>query len=186
MSFFKQWNDETDGKRKMNYPFQGIHLGMFMIFLTEEKLTNDNEYISVPQLHVVLLVNWMSPTGFVPGLTGSYMTESALWTKSYSLSLYTSLPLCRPCAMVVPDFELICEIMLVAEGFLDARVLARKFITLYTLCKELLSKQVQYASDPWSYALAPLQPGPLSVCAGLWQDNDHTVGVGKTADLGPG
>lgn len=49
----------------------------------------------------------------------------------------------RPCAMVVPDFELICEIMLVAEGFLDARLLARKFITLYSLCKELLSKQVE-------------------------------------------
>ncbi|CAH0551274.1 unnamed protein product [Brassicogethes aeneus] len=50
----------------------------------------------------------------------------------------------RPCAMVVPDFALICEIMLVAEGFLDARVLATKFITLYTLCKELLSKQDHY------------------------------------------
>nr|XP_048307819.1 dynein axonemal heavy chain 17 [Myodes glareolus] len=50
----------------------------------------------------------------------------------------------RPCAMVVPDFELICEIMLVAEGFLEARLLARKFITLYTLCKELLSKQDHY------------------------------------------
>lgn len=47
--------------------------------------------------------------------------------------------------MVVPDFELICEIMLVAEGFVDARALARKFITLYSLCKELLSKQVSYA-----------------------------------------
>lgn len=46
--------------------------------------------------------------------------------------------------MVVPDFELICEIMLVAEGFQEARVLARKFITLYTLCKELLSKQDHY------------------------------------------
>lgn len=50
----------------------------------------------------------------------------------------------RPCAMVVPDFELICEIMLVAEGFQDARLLARKFITLYTLCRELLSKQDHY------------------------------------------
>uniref|UniRef100_A0A8B9VFM5 Dynein axonemal heavy chain 17 n=1 Tax=Anas zonorhyncha TaxID=75864 RepID=A0A8B9VFM5_9AVES len=50
----------------------------------------------------------------------------------------------RPCAMVVPDFELICEIMLVAEGFMDAKLLARKFITLYTLCKELLSKQDHY------------------------------------------
>ncbi|XP_017386887.1 dynein heavy chain 9, axonemal isoform X3 [Cebus imitator] len=50
----------------------------------------------------------------------------------------------RPCAMVVPDFELICEIMLVAEGFIEARSLARKFITLYQLCKELLSKQDHY------------------------------------------
>ena len=46
--------------------------------------------------------------------------------------------------MVVPDFELIAEIMLVAEGFIDARILARKFLTLYTLCKELLSKQDHY------------------------------------------
>ncbi|NXI37002.1 DYH9 protein, partial [Galbula dea] len=50
----------------------------------------------------------------------------------------------RPCAMVVPDFELICEIMLVAEGFIQARALARKFITLYRLCRELLSKQDHY------------------------------------------
>ncbi|KAG5306381.1 DYHC protein, partial [Pseudoatta argentina] len=50
----------------------------------------------------------------------------------------------RPCAMVVPDFELICEIMLVAEGFQEARLLGRKFITLYTLCRELLSKQDHY------------------------------------------
>ena len=61
--------------------------------------------------------------------------------------------------MVVPDFELICEIMLVAEGFLNARLLARKFITLYTLCRELLSKQVRdvwfvhcyLLFDLWSY-----------------------------------
>lgn len=45
--------------------------------------------------------------------------------------------------MVVPDTELICEIMLVAEGFRSAKLLARKFITLYSLCKELLSKQVE-------------------------------------------
>ena len=50
----------------------------------------------------------------------------------------------RPCAMVVPDFELIAENMLLAEGFLEAKYLAKKFITLYTLCKELLSKQDHY------------------------------------------
>lgn len=46
--------------------------------------------------------------------------------------------------MVVPDIELICEIMLVTEGFRTAKILARKFITLYSLCKELLSIQVPF------------------------------------------
>ncbi|XP_063241593.1 dynein beta chain, ciliary-like [Bacillus rossius redtenbacheri] len=50
----------------------------------------------------------------------------------------------RPCAMVVPDLALICENMLLAEGFQDAKLLGRKFITLYMLCKELLSKQDHY------------------------------------------
>jgi dynein heavy chain len=48
----------------------------------------------------------------------------------------------RPCAMVQPDFDLISEILLVAEGFIQAKTLAKKFITFYSLCKELLSKQV--------------------------------------------
>ncbi|XP_023680034.2 dynein axonemal heavy chain 11 isoform X2 [Paramormyrops kingsleyae] len=50
----------------------------------------------------------------------------------------------RPCAMVLPEIELICEIMLVAEGFQTAQPLARKFIKLYKLCQELLSKQDHY------------------------------------------
>eukprot|EP00911_Craspedida_sp_UC1_P002095 UC1_evm8s1611 len=50
----------------------------------------------------------------------------------------------RPCAMVVPDYGMICEIMLVSEGFLTAKLLARKFITLYTLNRDLLSKQDHY------------------------------------------
>ncbi|CAF1051829.1 unnamed protein product, partial [Rotaria magnacalcarata] len=50
----------------------------------------------------------------------------------------------RPCAMVVPDFELIAELNLVSAGFTDARLLSRKFVTLYTLCHNLLSKQEHY------------------------------------------
>ena len=50
----------------------------------------------------------------------------------------------RSCAMVVPDMELICENMLMSEGFLEARPLAHKFITLYSLSKELLSQQKHY------------------------------------------
>ncbi|KAI9142914.1 dynein heavy chain and region D6 of dynein motor-domain-containing protein [Paraphysoderma sedebokerense] len=50
----------------------------------------------------------------------------------------------RPCSMVVPNLELIMEIMLMAEGFVEASVLARKFNTLYKLNRELLSKQDHY------------------------------------------
>ncbi|KAM6087603.1 LOW QUALITY PROTEIN: dynein axonemal heavy chain 11 [Chlamydotis macqueenii] len=50
----------------------------------------------------------------------------------------------KPCAVVVSDTELICEIMLGAEGFVDARLFARKLITLYTPCRELLPKQDRY------------------------------------------
>jgi dynein heavy chain len=46
--------------------------------------------------------------------------------------------------MVVPNLELICEIMLMAEGFIEASSLARKFNTLYKLNRELLSKQDHY------------------------------------------
>jgi len=50
----------------------------------------------------------------------------------------------RPCAMCVPDLGNICEIMLAAEGFETANVLAVKFVTLYKLNKELLSPQDHY------------------------------------------
>jgi len=46
----------------------------------------------------------------------------------------------RPITVVVPDLELISENMLMAEGFVGAKVLAKKFTTLYFLCKDLLSK----------------------------------------------
>jgi dynein heavy chain len=50
----------------------------------------------------------------------------------------------RPITVVVPDLELICENMLMAEGFVGAKVLAKKFTTLYALCKDLLSKAAHY------------------------------------------
>lgn len=45
----------------------------------------------------------------------------------------------RPITVVVPDFELICENILMAEGFVNAKILAKKFVTLYRLNKSLLS-----------------------------------------------
>lgn len=50
----------------------------------------------------------------------------------------------RPITVVVPDLELICENILMAEGFVSAKGLARKFVTLYSLCKDLLSAQLHY------------------------------------------
>lgn len=50
----------------------------------------------------------------------------------------------RPCTMVVPDLNLICEIMLMSEGFTLARVLAKKMTVLYKLAQEQLSKQFHY------------------------------------------
>lgn len=50
----------------------------------------------------------------------------------------------RPITVMVPDLVLICENMLMAEGFIDAKILANKFFTLYNLCKDLLSKAEHY------------------------------------------
>jgi dynein heavy chain len=50
----------------------------------------------------------------------------------------------RPITVVVPDLELICENMLMAEGFVSAKMLAKKFTTLYFLCRDLLSKAAHY------------------------------------------
>jgi len=50
----------------------------------------------------------------------------------------------RPVVMVVPDLNMICEIMLMSEGFTEARVLAKKMVVLYKLAREQLSKQYHY------------------------------------------
>ena len=50
----------------------------------------------------------------------------------------------RSCAMVAPDIELICENMLMSEGFVSAQQLAHKFVVLYQLSSQLLSKQAHY------------------------------------------
>ncbi|CAF0910630.1 unnamed protein product [Adineta ricciae] len=50
----------------------------------------------------------------------------------------------RPVVVVVPDMQYIGEIKLFANGFLSARVLAKKMVTLYRYASELISKQYHY------------------------------------------
>jgi dynein heavy chain len=50
----------------------------------------------------------------------------------------------RPVVMVVPELLLICENMLMSEGFTQAKVLAKKMTVLYRLAQEQLSKQHHY------------------------------------------
>uniref|UniRef100_A0A673CHG9 Dynein axonemal heavy chain 10 n=1 Tax=Sphaeramia orbicularis TaxID=375764 RepID=A0A673CHG9_9TELE len=50
----------------------------------------------------------------------------------------------RPVVVIVPDLQQICEIMLFSEGFLMAKLLAKKMTVLYKLAREQLSKQSHY------------------------------------------
>ncbi|XP_039735198.1 dynein axonemal heavy chain 10 [Pteropus medius] len=50
----------------------------------------------------------------------------------------------RPVVVIVPDLQQICEIMLFSEGFLWAKILAKKMTVLYKLAREQLSKQHHY------------------------------------------
>ncbi|XP_075882096.1 dynein axonemal heavy chain 10-like isoform X2 [Nelusetta ayraudi] len=50
----------------------------------------------------------------------------------------------RPVVCIVPDLQQICEIMLFSEGFLMAKMLAKKMTVLYKLAREQLSKQSHY------------------------------------------
>lgn len=48
----------------------------------------------------------------------------------------------RPMAMMIPDYQLVAEVILFSEGFDQATWLAGKMVQLYKLASEQLSQQV--------------------------------------------
>nr|XP_049701305.1 dynein axonemal heavy chain 10 [Helicoverpa armigera] len=50
----------------------------------------------------------------------------------------------RPVVCILPDLEMICQISLFSDGFLTAKVLAKKMTMLYHVAQQQLSKQSHY------------------------------------------
>ena len=99
------------------------------------------------------------PPGLPPVKVGDFLLEGDMISLVPTVGIFitmnpgyagrTELPenlkvLFRSCAMIRPDLKPICENMLMSEGYQGARVLAIKFVTLYELSSELLSKQAHY------------------------------------------
>ena len=111
----------------------------------------------------------------------------------------------RPCAMMVPNYSLIAEVMLYAKGFGDATSLARKLCMVLILCSELLSNQKHYdygmravfsilvragklrlqVGDVWSEAKIVLS-AVVDVNLPKFNSNDIPLFQGICSDLFPG
>jgi dynein heavy chain len=75
----------------------------------------------------------------------------------------------RPCAMITPDMDLICEIMLMSEGYSMGKVLAKKFMILYRLSEALLSPQKHY---DWKLRAVKTT---LNVAGGMLRDDREST-----------
>ncbi|GMI05338.1 hypothetical protein TrVE_jg1168 [Triparma verrucosa] len=111
------------------------------------------EVISVVAMQVLSIVNAQRLHQERFNFMGQFIkcsTEAGMFiTMNPGYAGRTELPdnlkaLMRPVAMMAPDLNLIAEVMLAAEGFAEARLLAKKTITLYNLMQQQLSKQDHY------------------------------------------
>eukprot|EP01039_Chlorochromonas_danica_P005727 gene5727-6311_t len=143
-------SDQIDYKM-MGKLFRGLAQGGSWICLDEFNRI-DIEVLSVIAQQLLVLregrlanksnINFM-------GIQISLMDHHVIITMNPGYAGRTELPdnlqVCfRPVSMMVPNYALIAEIMLFAEGFGDAKNLSRKMCKLYILCSEQLSQQPHY------------------------------------------
>ena len=129
--------------------FNRIPIEVLSVVATQVKSVLDAIiYLSVPENRDGELQNL--PAGTPPVKVGTFDFSgeeiSLIPTTGFFITMNpgyagrTELPenlkaLFRSCAMIRPDLKPICENMLMAEGFIKARQLAVKFVTLYQLEK---------------------------------------------------
>lgn len=113
----------------------------------------DIEVLSVigQQLRTISTARWEKKPEFYLDDKHSYLVDTmgVFITMNPGYAGRTELPdnlkvLFRPMSMMVPDYTLIAEIMLFAEGFSEAKRLSGKMTKLYKLSSEQLSQQDHY------------------------------------------
>ena len=143
-------SDQIDYKM-MGKLFRGLAQGGSWICLDEFNRI-DIEVLSVIAQQLLVLregrITGKKIINFM-GITIPLVDHHVIITMNPGYAGRTELPdnlqVCfRPVSMMVPNYALIAEIMLFAEGFGDAKNLSRKMCKLYILCSEQLSQQPHY------------------------------------------
>jgi dynein heavy chain len=143
-------SDQIDYKM-MGKLFRGLAQGGSWVCLDEFNRI-DIEVLSVIAQQLLVLREGriaQKPVINFMGITIPLVDHHVIITMNPGYAGRTELPdnlaVCfRPVSMMVPNYALIAEIMLFAEGFGDAKNLSRKMCKLYILCSEQLSQQPHY------------------------------------------
>jgi len=143
-------SDQIDYKM-MGKLFRGLAQGGMWVCLDEFNRIDIEVLSVIAQQLLTLRVGRQAflPTINFMGITIPLVDHHVIITMNPGYAGRTELPdnlqVCfRPVSMMVPNYALIAEIMLFAEGFGDAKNLSRKMCKLYILCSEQLSQQPHY------------------------------------------
>ncbi|UYV84102.1 hypothetical protein LAZ67_X001178 [Cordylochernes scorpioides] len=117
--------------------FNRIDVSVLSVISTQLKIIQDAMIQRIKTFKFENMMIYLDPkVGFFvtmnPGYTGR--TELPESVKSFF----------RPVVCIVPDLQLICEVILFSEGFSMAKILAKKITVFYNLSSQLLSQQFHY------------------------------------------
>ena len=167
-------SDQIDYKM-MGKLFRGLAQGGSWICLDEFNRIDIEVLSVIAQQLLVLREGRQSGKSIINfmGITIPLVDHHVIITMNPGYAGRTELPdnlaVCfRPVSMMVPNYALIAEIMLFAEGFGDAKNLSRKMCKLYILCSEQLSQQPHY-----DYGLRAVK-SVLVMAGGLKRSNPDT------------